>query len=269
MSSQERRNRDIRTSDELIRIALKGSGEGDSDKALWELRARGTKDVYQKAKKLTSSSVARKRKLGVEILCQLGTPERAFRDESISTLLTLLQHERNKDVVCAIGWGLGHLRATEGVEHLVKRMKDPEAEIRLAVVGGLLCQESDLAIDALIALSTDEDDEVRSWATCALGTLIDLDDHRIREALFARLSDSHEETQQEALYGLAKRRDERVIDILSDWLRSYPGFSFDLRAAYDLGSPSLLPTLVQLRSCPSVDSDLLEKAITSCSQNSS
>ena len=251
------------TVDSLIQTALKEPPDDESDKALWALRSCGTREVFETAKALISDGNVQERKLGVDILSQLGTPARVFREESIEILLSLLETELASDVICAIGWGLGHLEAKEGVEPMSKLSKDLRPEIRLAAVGGLLYQECELAVDTLIQLSTDEDDEVRSWATCGLGNAICLDNTRVREALFARLSDTHEETQQEAMYGLAKRKDDRIVVQLSKWLKDYPGFSSDLMAACDLGSPLLLPALNELEGHPDVDQDLLQKAIFS------
>src|SRR5579864_4736853 len=51
----------------------------------------------------------------------------------------------------------------------------------------------------------------RSSAWVSLG---DADSVEIRDALFSRLSDSNEDVREEAMFGLAKRKDERVLQAL-------------------------------------------------------
>jgi HEAT repeat protein len=67
---------------------------------------------------------------------------------------------------------------------------------------------------------SDKDSEVRDWATFGLGGLGDFDSPKIREALFKNLSDEDEDVREEALVGLARRKDPRsvpeVISALKD-----------------------------------------------------
>jgi HEAT repeat protein len=71
----------------------------------------------------------------------------------------------------------------------------------------------DIARRTLIQLSADPDAEVRDWATFALGAWLD-DDASVDDALAARLDDPDEETRGEAIHGLARRNDPRVIPAL-------------------------------------------------------
>jgi HEAT repeat protein len=69
-------------------------------------------------------------------------------------------------------------------------------------------------------MSRDTDNNVRDWATFALGTLFDADTPEIRDALFDRVADPHDDTRSEALVGLARRSDPRVTDGLKTELAS-------------------------------------------------
>jgi HEAT repeat protein len=71
-----------------------------------------------------------------------------------------------------------------------------------------------LAVQTLLILTRDPDEDVRNWAVFGLGNLGDADSTEIRDALFARLNDSNEEVREEALVGLAKRKDTRVLPAL-------------------------------------------------------
>ena len=60
-------------------------------------------------------------------------------------------------------------------------------------------------------LSRDADEEVRDWATFGLGSLTEVDTPELRETLLARLVDTDDNTRGEAVIGLAKRHDPRVV----------------------------------------------------------
>ena len=66
----------------------------------------------------------------------------------------------------------------------------------------------------LMSLTTDNDEDVRDWATFGLGVLGDQDSPAIREALYNRLSDANEDVREEAMVGLGKRHDARVLPVL-------------------------------------------------------
>ena len=67
-------------------------------------------------------------------------------------------------------------------------------------------------LQTLIGLSGDSEDDVRDWATFALGTLADADEPELRDALAARLDDPDEATRLEAVHGLAVRGDPRAAE---------------------------------------------------------
>jgi HEAT repeat protein len=64
----------------------------------------------------------------------------------------------------------------------------------------------------------DADADVRDWATFGLGVLGDQDSSEIREALSRRLNDEDVDAREEALVGLAKRHDTRIVPNLIDAL---------------------------------------------------
>ena len=119
-----------------------------------------------------------------------------------------------------------------------------DARVRRAVAQALPSvlgeTEPTETVRALMALSQDPDDDVRDWACFALGTqLSEVDDADLREALLLRLADPHDDTRCEALLGLARRRDERVLPVLCDRLARENVFSLEIDAAGALGHPSL------------------------------
>jgi HEAT repeat protein len=100
---------------------------------------------------------------------------------------------------------------------------------------------------ALTDLSDDQDTDVRDWATFGLGSQIGADTPTIRAALVRRLSAEDEIARGEALVGLARRKDERVIPLLPNELERDEASDFALEAAAEMGDPSLLPALVRLK----------------------
>ena len=141
----------------------------------------------------------------------------------------------------------------------------PSADVRFAVATALAGFDDDRAIAALIALTTDPDTDVRDWATFALGSQTDADSPRIRTALLERLADDDADTRGEALVGLARRHDERVVGPLLAALEAGAHGSLILEAASEIADPRILAPLTVLRGLPSVDATLLEEAITACS----
>lgn len=242
-----KRREDPRSTDELIRIALT---EEDED-AAWDpvivLHFRADAEVLEKARELCVSSNAKERKLGADILGQLGVPERAFPEDCFQILAQTLAHESDPIVLEAIAIAYGHLNDVRAVKLLVPLKKHPDADVRFAVVKGISCHDDELAIHTLIELSRDEDTDVRNWATFGLGSMIDTDTPEIREALLARITDSDDETRGEALVGLARRKDTRLLDPLIDELTSESVGLLALEAAEDLGDPRLGPALMLLK----------------------
>jgi len=141
--------------------------------------------------------------------------------------------------------------------------------VRFGVVKGLLNHPGATAIATLIELTKDEDEEVRNWATFGLGSQVDIDTAEIRAALFERVTDSHDETRGEALVGLARRRDPRVLGPIIEELSSEHIGILVLEAAETLGDPKLLPALLRLEHDWQGDEDshvkTLRDALQSCS----
>lgn len=123
-----------------------------------------------------------------------------------------------------------------------------------------------MAVAWLIGLSADPDDDVRDWATFALGSQIDLDTPKLRDALAARLDDPDDDVRAEAMVGLARRKDRRVVPALLRELENDCIGSLVLEAAELIEAPELLPRLMALRPRLFTDNDL-ERAITACTRN--
>jgi HEAT repeat protein len=242
-----RRREDPRSTDELIRIALT---EEDED-AAWDpvkvLHYRGSLEVLEKARLLCVSSDARERQLGADVLGQLGVPERTFPEDCFQILAGMLKSESHPEVLQSTAVAFGHLHDVRAVPLLALLKDHRNEDVRYSVVKGLLRHREELAIRTLIALSSDTDVDVRNWATFGLGSMIETDTAEIREALWSRITESDHEIRGEALVGLARRKDIRVLDPLIYEVTSDNVSLLALEAAEEFGDPRLGPALLQLK----------------------
>ncbi len=267
VSTEQARN-DPRSTEPLIEFALT---EEDEDK-IWEaislLHFRGNREVFEAARKLCESNNANERRLGADILGQLGLPDRAFPDEAVAILLGLLEDEEEATVLNSVAVALGHMRSPLAVDPLSSLKNHPHEDVRDGVVFGLLTHKDMLAIETLIELSADEVEHVRDWATFGLGSMIETDTKEVRDALARRLNDEHDDTRFEALVGLARRNDEQVIGPLLEELSSDDVSLEALDIAAYGESPMICPALLALKARWEGRDDeytkLLEHAISMC-----
>ena len=197
---------DPRTVDELICAALcDPSYLNDGWDAVVALHWRGTAEVLERAAGLTRSFCAVERRVGFDILGQLGFPH-AFPTQCVSILLKMLRHEADPGVLRSILIALGHLREPEAVEPASRFRWHHDPDVRDGGVHALTGHEDPLAIQSLIELSKDDDARVRDWATFGLGQQSDADSPTLRAALIERLNDSDDDTRGEALIELPRRR---------------------------------------------------------------
>jgi HEAT repeat protein len=259
------RQDDPRSIDELVSAAL---GECDQEKA-WDavaaLHWRGSAEVLQRARELCYSPCPRERELAANILGQLGVPDRTFPAECSELLLQMLRNESSARVLSAVLIATSWHDVPNVVEMVVKFANHPDADVRHAVVVALTGHNDDLAVQTLIRLTEDSDSDVRDWSTFALGTQLALDTPAIRCALAARLDDPDECTRGEALVGLARRNDQRVVPALKKELASDCVGYLPVEAAELIRSPELQNLLIKLRDGCDAPSESLERAIAACS----
>lgn len=229
----------------LVRRALSAR----NDHTYWEnikvLHRRGTREVLDAATLLCSAKSLKKRRVGADILGQIGWP-RNFPEQVLKVLHGLLQTETSADVLHSALVAIGHTQDHEdmrGIRQILSLQHHRNPSVRFAVVFALLGRQDRYSLSALIKLSEDPDDEVRDWATFGLGTQSDVDTLAIRKALWKRVCDKDSETRYEAMVGLAKRKDQRLRNLLIKELsRNNPG-SLLFKAAGEYGDKCLLPLL--------------------------
>ena len=100
---------------------------------------------------------------------------------------------------------------------------DPRVRLAVAQALDALGDTSPATVTALILLSRDAVDEVRSWATFALAGDALSDAPGAPEALAAKLGDPADEVRVEAVRGLARRGDRRAIGAALDLAPAWAG----------------------------------------------
>lgn len=261
--------------DELVALAL-GIGDNDSDER-WDpvrrLQRRGDRETFDVAARLCRSDDPAERTLGVDILGQLGAGELPFLEETLPILLELSGDDSNLDVLYSALCSLGHLYDARALETLLAHARHPDRDIRFAVAVSLpsaMVDDEPAGIEALMDLMADEDAEVRDWATTGLGSCVDADSEKIRDALARRLDDDGGDTAGEAMVGLGRRGDPRCFEPILAALTSGNVGNLIVEAAAELADPRFLPALQALADERWAEGDprgeWLQTAIARCSQ---
>lgn len=258
------------THEKLIESALDETDSDEQWKFITVLHQRPSVEVFEIARKLCQSNIASRIELGANILGQLGV-DLPFRHESIPILLSLTETslhsaetEEDIDALQAVIFALGRMEDETARKKILEFTNHKSEDIRFAVVHGILTIEENEEINALIKLSGDADEDVRNWATFGLGSQIDIDTKEIRDALFQRLSEKDHEIRGEALVGLAKRKDERVIKPLVEEISGEEVGLLPVEAAFEAGDNRLCKSLLELKDWWDLDKKLLEDAIKIC-----
>jgi hypothetical protein len=192
-----------------------------TDKSRWDninvLRRRPSKELFAKCVELTKSNNPKVRKIGIDILAQFGLPPRPFLKETLKLYFNYLEVETDPDILMSLLYSIGHNNDkldNEQIEKICSFIHNENSLIKEGLVSALLGIDNITAIETLIKLSSDKLSHIRNWATFGLGTQIQRNNKNIREALWGRVNDKHQETKLEAIVGLAKRKDKRVNDII-------------------------------------------------------
>ncbi|MGD0254521.1 MAG: HEAT repeat domain-containing protein [Acidimicrobiales bacterium] len=251
--------------------------DDEDDDRYWdlvhELHRLGDRQTFQTTADLCRESSASRRRLGLNVLAQLGYESgRPFLEDSLPIVIGLCGRGEPDAVLVAAAAALGHLHDHRGLEALLGLANHHNSDVRWMVATSLSNCAGDppntRALDALITLTSDENSDVRDWATFGLGAQLDVDDEHIREALLARLDDPDGDTAGEAIFGLAARNDPRVIEEISHRLGQPDVGNLIVEVAAKMGDSRFLPFLRTLkgqgwdRTDPR--GDWLDKAITAC-----
>jgi HEAT repeat protein len=223
--------------DSLFSRTLAGDYDDDAPwEAVHELRNIASREVLQRAVEWCRSETPLKRARGADVLAQIGKTvehqSNKYPHESYSAVSELAASENEILPLNSAIHALGHIGDPRGVPIIVQHARNNDPELREAVAFACGCfpEEKD-ALDALLILITDCDEDVRDWATFGVGALFDADSPEIRAALALALRDPHEDVRREAITGLAKRGDVRAFPPLIALFRKSPDDPLALEAA--------------------------------------
>lgn len=214
------------SNEKIFSRLLKNKSKENYWKYISELRKRKTEDIFDNAIELTKSEISKEKIIGINILAQFGYP-RLHLKEILNTFFKLLKTETDKNILSSLLYGIGHNNeklTDKQIEIICSYQNHKSINVKHSLVSSLLGIEKTEAINTLIKLSKDKDSDVRDWATFGLGTQIELDNELIREALWNRIDDNDEATRDEAIFGLAKRKDKRIKEILKTELENLNEF---------------------------------------------
>ncbi len=243
--------------------------DDESDANLALVHYRGGREELDLGLEYSTSADPLDRETGADILAQLGWGDGTFLKETVAALLPMLE-DTDEKVIAAAAIALGHRAAPKAIPALLALVGHDNAELRLGLVHGLSGHGHPDAIQAMMRLSTDDDRDVRNWATFCLGSQVDVDTPELRDALRRNLSDKDHEIRGEAIVGLAERGDDRISEILiQEWESSETISVLSLEAAQTAADARLLPYLEQLATELQVEDDryfagVLEDAIKAC-----
>lgn len=253
---------------------------GDPD-LYWELVSalhdRPPAEVWALMAPLADSDDVRLQQLVPDVLRLLGREAQPLATETLALFAKMLAVPNPPaELIASIGNACVDFHDSQVVTMLAPFATHPDETVREAVLHALRRSSHPEAIAALIKLSQDEVDELREWATFALGSQLPLvHGAEVREALAARLTDRHEATRDEAVIGLGLRGDARAVGPLRSQLeRGFVGLAL-FEAARALATPKLLDVLTALTQNPKVQTRLTDEeraeltmAIAACTPGS-
>lgn len=215
-----------------------------------ELCGRSDLQTIQLVQKLFSAHNWRKRTLAVDIICQLssrdkGLPYSPYGCKCAKNILIQSLTDNHAKVIEAAIYGLGHRKVIDALPLLLSFTTHKNVIFRQALSFALQQYNSLEAIQALISLATDIDDETRNWATFALGSIHqEIDTPQIREILWLNTQDSYQDVIDEALAGLVIRKDPKVYELIIKILQTEDSIPSSLfNAIEEISDPVLIELL--------------------------
>jgi HEAT repeat protein len=195
---------------------------------------------------LTSTDVA-ERAVGCDAAGLVAEVRGDWQAAVATSVIDLANRDDDPDVLSSVAGALKRCADVRAVPVLVRLAAHPDADIRFAATSALpFVMDEDttgLAVDTLLALVRDTEDDIREWALFGVGSMGHVDSNAIREALRAGLEDPCEEVRIEAIHGLARRRDMTVVPLVAALLAEEEPRLLTFAAAEFLGHPDLVAPL--------------------------
>lgn len=194
-------------------------GSEDEWEAVRLLHRCGGRAIFDRALHWCRCGGPLQRARGADIVAQIGVDAahspNEFPEDSFAEMARMAGSEENPLPLASAISALGHIGNPAAVPIIATHRQHENDDVRYAVACALGSFPNDaVAVQALLRLMADSDGDVRDWATFGLGVQGSADSPEIREALVARLGDTHAAAGEEATVALAKRGDPRVLPIV-------------------------------------------------------
>jgi HEAT repeat protein len=190
--------------------------------------------------------------------------------------LVELSHDPSTDVVAAAIHALGSHGDPSALDAVLAWTDSPEWSIRASVARAfpgitgrlqpyaLPPDHARRVIEALMALAEDESGDVRERALFAIGGRYEVDTPELRDLLARHLDDPHDGAAEQAIFALARRRDEQAFPALVRVLTPERATRLFIESAAHLADERLLPALQGLTATwPGYETPLLD-ALRAC-----
>ncbi|TAK71013.1 MAG: hypothetical protein EPO13_00475 [Actinomycetota bacterium] len=199
------------------------------------------------AAKIVESNAAC-RAVAAELLGYAADAAHRLRQPVAATLAAAADIESDTETLATMIRALARTAEPTCVPLLRKYAVSSGSQVRLSVVlalSELVVGVPDEATSAvLLDLMSDSDDDVREWATFVVGYQMAMDGDRLRKLLYRALSDPSPAVREEAVRGLACRRDPVALPGLFQQLQAIPAPTFAVEACARMHHESLLPSLL-------------------------
>lgn len=231
--------------------------QGDYDDLDWcpaaEIRSRGNPETITCMKKLFKSRNWKKRSLAMYVMGQLYYIDNHNRKNHIrygiedsKEMLVAGLADPNPCVIAVALSGLSHTPVPEALPTMLTFVDHPHVWCRqkLAVALSHFIDEGPHVTNALLKLATDDFEETRDWATCDL-QYSQVDTPEVRECLWRNAHDEDSLVVDEAMHGLARRKDKRVVALIQHYMKNgnYCDDSSLLEVAELYGDSTLVETV--------------------------
>lgn len=209
-------SRNYWSDEKLIFKAIHNKTETSYWENIHELRMRPSDLLFNRCLQLISSQNEKEKRVGIDILAQLGSGHRPYLKETLALYFNLLENEQDELILNQVLFGIGHNNenlTAKQIEKICAIYQIGSSLVYEGLIFALGFIDTPKTIDILIQLSEGRKGSHRDWATFFLAES-KKNNKKIRQALWNRVGDRHYNTRLEAIMGLAKRKDQRVIEII-------------------------------------------------------
>lgn len=220
--------------------------------AILELQLNGTEEILDRVLLLGKHGNYKAREAAAAVLGFMEITDRTKLREVVVLLAVLAFDDGSirvrRSALSALGGRYAHspLHRRYILSLLADAVQDPEATIRLSASEALSNVLNKKAIPLIETLLDDPDEGVLDWTAFYL-QFTKLDSEGIRKRLVGMLDRSDGDARREAIYALARLKDRRVTPALhAELSKEFIRFRM-LEAAGDLGDPTLLCVLKDIK----------------------